>query len=169
MSSQCSLTPVFTVFDELLITMLHALVIKVLHDPCHHNTPWTWCIVITGVLEHCEYKGMEHCDDKGIKYCEDWCQGALWWHMSWSIVMTMAGSTVMPSVMEGCHDKYNGALWWLGLEALWWQRPLSIFMTRSWSILMTRSWSTVMRKPWSLVMIYLMEHTDEMGHGALWL
>ena len=109
-------------------------------DKCYEAL---WClesrsIVMTWVMEHCDDKGMDHCDDRGMEhfdekfmeYFKESCQGALWWHMSWSIAMTMAGSILMSNVMEDCYDKYNGALWWLGLEALWWQGPLRIFMTR---------------------------------------
>ena len=33
-------------------------------------------IVVTGVLEHCDEKGMDHCDEKGMEPCHDSVQGA---------------------------------------------------------------------------------------------
>ena len=33
-------------------------------------------IVIAGVLEHCDEKGMEHCDEKGMEPCHERVQGA---------------------------------------------------------------------------------------------
>ena len=36
----------------------------------------SWTIVITGVLEHCDDKGMEHCDEKTMEPCDDKCHGA---------------------------------------------------------------------------------------------
>ena len=32
---------------------------------------------MTGVMEHCDGKGMEHCDEKGIEHSDDKCHGAL--------------------------------------------------------------------------------------------
>ena len=36
-----------------------------------------WSIVITGVLEHCDDKGMEHFDEKSMEHSDDMCHGAL--------------------------------------------------------------------------------------------
>ena len=33
-------------------------------------------IVITGVLEHCDEKGMGHCDENGMELCHERVQGA---------------------------------------------------------------------------------------------
>ena len=48
LSSQCSVTPVITMFHafvskmlyDLVIIMLYVLVITILHYHCHHNPPW---------------------------------------------------------------------------------------------------------------------------------
>ena len=32
---------------------------------------------MTGVMEHCDGKGMGHFDEKGIEHCDDNCPGAL--------------------------------------------------------------------------------------------
>ena len=32
---------------------------------------------MTGVMEHCDDKGMEHCAENGIEHCDDKCQRAL--------------------------------------------------------------------------------------------
>ena len=35
----------------------------------------SWSILITGVLEHCDEKGMDHCDEKGMEPCHERIQG----------------------------------------------------------------------------------------------
>ena len=32
---------------------------------------------MTGVMEHCDGKGVEHCDEKAMEYSDDLCHGAL--------------------------------------------------------------------------------------------
>ena len=32
---------------------------------------------MTGVMEHCDGKGMEHCDEKAMEHSDDMCHGAL--------------------------------------------------------------------------------------------
>ena len=36
----------------------------------------SWNIVITGVLEHCDDKGMGHCDEKAMEHSDDKSNGA---------------------------------------------------------------------------------------------
>ena len=112
---------------------------------------------------------MGHCDDRGHR--------ALWWKLSWSIVMT--------AVTENWDKMYHAALW----------------SQQSWIILITGvmehsdnkahkafwcqgSWSIVLTRAWSIVMIGYLGHCDEKGmehfddrvqgtlcwqwHGALW-
>ena len=58
-------------------------------------------IVMKRFMEHCDDKSVEHCDDKRMVHCDD---------VSWILVLTMAWSIVMQSVMEDSDDKGNGAL-----------------------------------------------------------
>ena len=54
---------------------------------------------------------LEHCDENGVEQCYDKGHGALRLQQSWSIFMTEPWSIVMPSVMEHCDDRGQGALW----------------------------------------------------------
>ena len=58
--------------------------------------------MITGVLEHCDEKGMEPCHDT--------VQGAYRQQVSGSIVMKSVLSIVMTKVMEHSEDDRHGAL-----------------------------------------------------------
>ncbi len=46
---------------------------------------WSCRIVMKGIMEHCDDRGMKHCDDKGLEHCDD-------------------------RVMEHCDDRDHGAL-----------------------------------------------------------
>ena len=32
---------------------------------------------MTGVMEHCDGKGMDYCDEKAVEHSDDMCHGAL--------------------------------------------------------------------------------------------
>ena len=113
-------------------------------------------------------RAMEHCDDKN--------SGALWWHVSWSIVMKLfivhrvdkgevvlwwnwSSSIVITEAIEHCDDRHHGALW----------------RKESWGIVMTiekcdENGQQAKWLKWSFrnVMKNYIEHCDDKGHGALW-
>ena len=128
---------------------------------------WSWNIVMTRILEHC--------DDKGHGALRWHGHGTLWWQEFWSIVMTRAMEHCGDMVMEHCDDKNYGALWWHGHGTLWWQEFWSIGMTRAMEHCdyMVMEHCNDNREMWwkclaSLVINVVIEICDEKQHRALW-
>ena len=64
--------------------------------------------MITGVLEHCDERGIYHCDENGKEPCHVRDQGAYRQQVSGSILMTSVLSIVMKMVIEHCDEKTMG-------------------------------------------------------------